>query len=73
MSNEKQTISISIEKPLFRAIEDIAENEKVPIQVILEKALYDFVQQNGIVRENVMKHFDASLSKNYRLGKLLAK
>jgi metal-responsive CopG/Arc/MetJ family transcriptional regulator len=72
---KRETISISIELPLLNAIENIAQNEQISVQATLEKALRNFVEQTNSqsVRQNVMEHFNASLSKNHRLGELLAK
>jgi predicted DNA-binding ribbon-helix-helix protein len=75
MTIERQTVSVSIELPLLQAIENIAQNQKMSLQAILEQALCHFVAQNDSqsVRQQVLKHFNASLSKNHRLGELLAK
>jgi len=73
---KKQTVSIHIELPLLKAIENIAQKEKISVQATLEKALHHFIlEQNSSqsVRQNVMEHFNASLSKNHRLGELLAR
>ena len=67
------TATIVIRPEDIRVLREIADEEGVSVQSLVDKALSDFVRKKNRQRfPEVMKHFDESFRENRKLYELLA-
>lgn len=67
------TETIIIRPEYLRELREIADEEGVSVQSLVDKALSDFVRKKNRQRfPEVMKHFDESFRENRKLYELLA-
>ena len=75
MAAQRQKFSSQADPELLSDLRKIAKTEGRQFQAVLEDAMREYIESknNDRPRESVMAHFQASVEKNRRLGKLLAK
>ncbi len=73
MVPHRKKFSSQAETALLQTMHDIAKAEGRQFQVVLEEAMRQYIETRQSPRASVMTHFRASVERNHRLGKLLAK
>ena len=76
MATVKRTkFSSQADPELLEALREIARSDGRHFQAVLEDAMRDYIEvrQQGRSRPEVLSHFRASVARNRRLLKLLAK
>ena len=74
MAIQRQKLSIRADAALIEALKIIAQQEGRELDLILEEAMREFVEnkKGAAPRQSVLSHFQDSVKKNRRLGELLA-
>ena len=74
MTTRQEKFSSQADAQLLSTLRDIAKTEGRHFQAVLEDAMRDYVENRSSrkPRPSAMAHFQAGVSKNRRLGKLLA-
>ena len=74
MATQRQKFSTQADPVLLAELRRLAEAEGRQFQAVMEDAmrLYIETSQTARPRAHVMAHFQASLEKNWELGRLLA-
>lgn len=75
MTAQREKFSSQADPELLSAIREIARKEGRHFQAVLEEAMRDYIESHAHEkpRSSVMSHFQSSVERNRRLGKLLAK
>ena len=70
----RKRLSNQVSSELQAAIRDIARKEGYRFQAVLDDAMQEYIDNHDQekLRGSVMAHFQASVDRNRRLGKLLA-
>jgi hypothetical protein len=70
----REKFSSQAQTELLAAMREIARKEGRQFQAVLEDAMREYIESHGQEkpRASVLAHFQASVEKNRRLGKLLA-
>ena len=71
----REKFSSQVAPELLAAVREIARKEGRHFQAVLEEAMREYIENRaqGKPRAPVMAHFQTSVEKNRRLGKMLAK
>ena len=74
MTIRREKFSSQADPELLATLREIARNEGRQFQAVLEDAIRDYIENRDHEkpRGSVMAHFQSSVEKNRRLGKLLA-
>ena len=74
MTIRREKFSSQADPELLATLREIARNEGRQFQAVLEDAIRDYIENRDYEkpRASVMAHFQSSVEKNRRLGKLLA-
>jgi predicted transcriptional regulator len=65
-------ISSKVDETLWEELKALAEESHQSISGLLNDAIRDFLRRRR-VRPEVLKHFEASMAENEKLGRLLAR
>ena len=74
MAKPREKFSSQVDPDLLAALRSLAKQDGRHFQAVLEDAMRDYIESRAQEkpRAAVMAHFQASVEKNQRLGKLLA-
>lgn len=61
-----------INPEILKRIEELAASSGQPIHLVVEEALKDLLAKNGVVRDEIWSHYEASLRENDELYRRLA-
>ena len=71
----REAFSFQADPALLEALTRVARSEGRDVEALVEEALREYVSRHsrGVVREEVVTHYRASVRRNQRLAELLAK
>lgn len=75
MSQQREQFTSQADPELLATLRELAKQDGRPFQDVLEDAMSDYIaaHEQNKPRPAVMAHFQASVERNRKLGKLLAK
>lgn len=75
MTTKREKFTSQADADLLAALRELAKQDGRPFQDVLEDAMRDYIaaHSQNKPRPAVMAHFQASVERNRKLGKLLAK